>query len=133
MDQSGLILILQKGTTNMREKIKTASAFNLMKRKEAERKEERMEDERRCGREHESAQMCAWYTYRAIQLPLVIHPKVETAVHPFNAYQAHRQAYEFQNTWGRMTQLFYEVPLDDGDERLSLRGSNRLTQVFFLR
>lgn len=47
-----------------------------------------------------------FYTYRAIQLSFVIHPQIESTVHPSNAYQAHRQAYEFQNTCKRITQLF---------------------------
>lgn len=45
-------------------------------------------------------------TYRAVQLSFVIHPQIESTVHPSNAYQAHRQAYEFQNTCERITQLF---------------------------
>lgn len=45
-------------------------------------------------------------TYRAVQLSLVIHPQVETTVHPSYAYQSDGQAYEFQNTWRRINQLF---------------------------
>lgn len=45
-------------------------------------------------------------THRAIQLSFVIHPQIESTVHPSNAYQAHSKAYEFQNTCRRITQLF---------------------------
>lgn len=45
-------------------------------------------------------------TYRAEQLSFIGHPQIEPAVHSSNAYQANSNAYEFQNTWGRITQLF---------------------------
>lgn len=45
-------------------------------------------------------------TYRTIELPFVVHPQVKPAVHSFYAYQSHSEAYEFQNTCRRITQLF---------------------------
>ncbi len=55
-------------------------------------------------------------TYGAIQLSFVVHPQIESAVHPSNAYQANSKAYEFQNTWRRITQLFCTD--FDKDERI---------------
>lgn len=38
-------------------------------------------------------------TYWSIQLPLLIHPEVESTVHASNADQAHRYTDKFQNAY----------------------------------
>lgn len=69
-------------------------------------------------------------TYRAIQLSFVIHPQIESTVHPSNAYQPNSKAYEFQNTCRRITQLF-STDLDKDERILSKNPNNSpLTAVY---
>lgn len=68
-------------------------------------------------------------TYRPIQLSFVVHPQVESTVHPSNAYQPNSKAYEFQNTWRRITQLFCTD--FDKDERRSSKNLIQLWQQAF--
>lgn len=67
-------------------------------------------------------------TYRAIQLPFVVHPQVESTVHPSNAYQANSKAYEFQNTWRRMTQLF-STDFNKDERNYKISSKKPTTQI----
>lgn len=72
-------------------------------------------------------------TYRAIQLSFVVHPQVESTVHPSNAYQPDSKAYEFQNTWRGITQLFSrDFDRDDRIILYMLKSSNSTQQYILI-
>lgn len=48
-------------------------------------------------------------TYRTIKFPFVIHPQIESTVHPSNADQSNCKADEFQNTWERRQNIKHEL------------------------
>lgn len=67
-------------------------------------------------------------TYRAIQLSFIVHAQIETTVHSSNAYQPNSKAYEFQNTWRRITQLFSSDSYKD-ERTISKKLNNKFLDL----